>query len=310
MWLYQLPDFSEKNYQTAVEALLGDYERRLGRKLVPGPKQHAGLKVMTNTPGLTTPPALVRAVITALESRGFKPEQLFIVDQSESRMHAAGFLPLNTPSGEGMFDGVQVIALERGKYYNLKWNYESNLPPADLRQQVADQKKFAWSFAPTPRQSLLPVPLLLDVDFWINLPVGVDEGDFGMAGALVNASLLAASNTQRFFDNPGSGAKAVADMAAVPELARGWVLTFLSLERFQYIGGPQFNSLYTDSKPLLFMSPNPVMLDRLLFEKMNESRVNNHLPPLDPPAFIDYARLPDLHLGGDDPTRMYLVQLP
>jgi len=310
LWVYQLPDFSGNTYQAAVEALLADYERRLGRKLEPGPKRRAGLKVMTNTPGLSTPLALVRALISALEARGFKPDELFIVDQNEERLHQAGLLPLNAPSGEGTFAGVQVIALERGRYYSLKYNYESNLPAADAGQQTNDQKTYAWSFTPNPRWSLLPVPLLLDVDFWINLPVGIEVGDFGLEGALVNASLLAASNTNRFIDNPSTGARAVADMAAVPELVRGWVLTILSLEHFQFIGGPSFNSLYTESQSQLLMSPNPVMLDRLLYVNMSEARRLRHLPPFDPPAYLDYARLPATHLGDDDPTKIYLVQMP
>jgi hypothetical protein len=310
MWIYQLPGFDEKNYQTAVNALLADYERRLGRPLAPGPKRRAGLKVMTNTAGLATPLALVRAVITALEARGFKPDELFITDQSEDRLHAAGFLPLSAPEGEGLFDGVQVIALERGRYYSLKYAYTSNLPAADQREQEVDRQKFEWKITPSPRESLLPVPLLLDVDFWINLPVGADAGDFGMMGALVNASLLTSSNTQRFFANPQTGARAVGEIAAVPELSRGWVLSLLSLEHFQFIGGPSFNSLYTDSQPLLLMSPNPVMLDRILYENMNQARLIRHLPPFDPPAFLDYARLPETHLGNDDPKQIYLVRLP
>jgi hypothetical protein len=310
MWIYQLPGFAEKNYQTAVDALLADYEHRLGRKLEPGPKHRAGLKVMTDTVGLSTSPALVRALITALEARGFKADELFIADQSEDRLHTAGFLPLNAAEGDGVFDGVQVIALERGRYYSPKYYYSSNIPAADEYEQQADQKIFEWKFTPDPRWSLLPVPLLLDVDFWINLPVGVDAGDFGMAGALVNASLFAASNTRRFFENPESGARAVAEMAAVPELARGWALSLLSLEHFQFIGGPSFNSLYTDSQPLLLMSPNPVMLDRLLYENMNQARISRHLPPLDPPVYLDYARLPATHLGDDDPRKIYLVRLP
>ena len=310
VWMYQLPGFSEKNYQAAVDALLADYERRLGRKLEPGTLRRAGIKVMTETPGLSTPLPLVRAVITALEARGFKPAEIFIVDQSESRLHAAGFLPLNAPAGEGLFDGVQVIALERGRYYSLKWFYPSNLPPADAGEQAADRMKYDWKIAPAPRDSLLPVPLLLDVDFWINLPVGMEYDALGVAGALVNATLLSASNTQRFFANAQTGAKAVADMAAVPEFSRGWVLTLLPLECYQYIGGPQFNSLYTESQPLLLMSPNPVMLDRLLYEVINQARERNRLRPLDPPIYLDYARQPGTHLGDDDPTTKYLVRLP
>ncbi len=310
MWLYQLPDFSEKSYQTAVDALLADYEKKLGRKLEPGALRRAGIKVNTNTPGLATPLSLVRAVITALEARGFKPAELFIVDQSESRMHDTGFLPLNAPAGEGMFDGVQVIALERGRYYSLKWSYDSNVSSSDTQEQASDRRKFDWGIEPTFRQSLLPVPLLVAVDFWVNLPVGLDDGALGVSGTLVDATLYSASNTTRFFQNSQSGAKAVADMAAIPELQRGWVFSILSLERYQFIGGPVFNSLYTRSEPLLLMSPNPVMLDQMLFERINFARKLRGLEQLDRPDYLNYASVPALHLGTDNPQKMFLVRLP
>jgi hypothetical protein len=310
LWLSKLTDFSDKDYRSAVEAVFADYELRLGRKLAPGPKRHVGLKVMTEVAGLTTPPGLVRAVVAALEARGYAAADLFIVDQSESKLHAAGFLPLNAVSGEGVFDGVQVIALERGRYYSLKWSYDSNAPAPDLLEQVADHEKYDWKIAPTSRQSLLPVPLLLDVDFWINLPVGVEYGDIGPAGALINATLWTCSNTQRFFQSPDIGAKAIAEIATVPEFARGWALSLLSLERFQCAGGPLFNSLYSDSEPLLLASPNPVMLDKLLWDRINLSRQSRDLPALDRPAYLDYASLPDTHLGDDNPKHVYMVRLP
>lgn len=310
MWLYQLPDFSEKGYQTAVEALFADYEKKLDRKLAPGTLRRAGIKVNTNTPGLATPPALVRAVITALEARGFKPAELFIVDQSESQLHDAGFLPLNALAGEGVFDGVQVIALERGRYYSLKWSYDSNVSPSDAREQANDRKKYDWSIEPNFRQTLLPVPLLLAVDFWINLPVGMDDAGVGLSGTLVDATLYASSNTARFFENGQTGAKAVADIAAIPELQRGWVFSLLSLERYQFIGGPVFKSLYTRSEPFLLMSANPVMLDQMLFDRINAARKLRGLDTLDRPAYLDYASIAALHLGTDDPKRMFLVKLP
>jgi hypothetical protein len=310
LWLCKLTDFSDKDYRAAVDAIFADYERRLGRKLTFGPKHHVGLKISTEIEGLTTPPGLVRAVIAALEARGFAAADLFIVDQSESKLHAAGYLPLNAISGEGVFDGVQVIALERGRYYSMKWSYDSNAPAADLAEQESAHEKYDWQIQPTSRQSLLPVPLLLDVDFWINLPVGMEFGDIGPAGALINATLWSCSNTARFFQNPEIGAKAIAEIATVPEFSRGWVLSLLSLEQFQCAGGPQFNSLYTDSDPLLLASPNPVMLDRLLWERINLARKDRQLPALDRPAYLDYARLPETHLGDDDPKNIYMVKLP
>jgi len=300
--------FTDKDYQAAVDGLIGDFEKRLGKKLIPGSKRRVGLKVMTSVAGLTTPPGLVRAVINALEARGFKPSEMFILDQSESRLRDAGFLP---PTGQDMdagFEGVPVIAMDWGRNYDAKWNYDSPLPAPDSLVQAAVRQLNNWKVKTTDRLSLLPVPLMLDVDFWINLPVGVDQPSLGLVGALANGSVLASSNAERFLQSPDTGAVAVAEIAAIPELTRGWVFTILSLERYQYIGGPRFNSLYTESEPTVLLSANPVVLDYLLFTRMNFARTNENLPAMDQPVFLDYAR--QLDLGDFQKGRIFLVRLP
>jgi hypothetical protein len=284
VWEFGLSGFTEADYAEAVDRVLSDYERALGRRLTPGARGKVGLKIYTDSgPGLATPHALVKAVIAALERRGYRREDIFLVGLNQLRLRLTGYLP-SLGSGRSTFRDQQVFVLESGKFYDPLWFYDSPLPeryePIILveRPTEADRRDSLEE----DRKSFLATPLFLEADFWINLPAYTDHPVLGINGALVNATLWNASNTQRFFRSPAHAPAAVAEMAAIPELREGWILNLVSLERYQFIGGPAFNSLYTVSEPRLWASADPVILDALMLERINRHRLE-----------AGFRRLPD-----------------
>ncbi len=315
IWEARLPDFSEQSYARAVEAAFVAYEKASGKPLVPQEKGRVGIKVYTNSgSGLATPQALTLAVIKGLVKRGYTAEKLFIFDLSAGYLRASGYLPPLSKGGRH-FAGVPVYWLNDGAFYDKLWFYDNPLPsrnPAiyDSKESADMKTPEAKSTDVEGRKSFLPIPLLLTADFWINLPMVVDLPSIGVSGALANISLWNASNTKRFFSSPANAPVAVTEIAAIPEIKQNWVFTLLTLERYQYIGGSVFNSLYTETEPLLWMSANPVVLDYLMLQRMNRQRLRCSLPEISPrPLIFDYAEA--IGLGKWNPTdnRIFPLEL-
>jgi len=283
VWESRLPSFDEETYDRKVEKMIATFEQASGKKLVPGAKKKVGLKIYADSgPGLATPVPLVKAVITALKRRGFEHSHIFLVGLNALRLRMTGYLP-SLVSGETPFFGNPVYVLESGKFYDPLWFYDSPLPQRFDPIFAQEQTKGVSpdSTKDQDRKSFLATPLFLDADFWINIPVYSDHPTLGINGALVNATLWNASNTARFFRSPANAPAAVAEMSAIPELRQTWMFTIASLQHYQFIGGPFFNSLYTVSEPLIWLSNDPVMMDSLARERINAHRKKEGFEPLD-----------------------------
>jgi hypothetical protein len=282
VWEAHLDSFSEVSYAAEVEKLISAYERASGRPIAPGAKAKVGLKIYSDSgPGMATPNALVHAVIGSLERRGYAQKNIFLVGLNQLRLRMSGYLP-SLVTGATQFAGNPVFVLESNRYYDPGWFYESNIPERFDPIFAAHQTEGVpnTSTKEDDRKSFLATPLFLDADFWIDLPVFTDHQVLGVNGALVNATLWNASNTSRFFRSPATAPAAVAEMSAIPELRETWRFTIASLEHYQFIGGPFFNSLYTRSEPLIWLSTDPVMMDALMRAKINLARRREGFEPI------------------------------
>jgi len=307
VWEARLPNFSPQVYERQVELLLAQYESSTGRRLVPGAKGKVGLKIYADSgPGMATPLPLVRAVITALVRRGFEPQHIFLVGLNQLRLRMTGYLP-SLVTGQSPFPGHPIFVLESGKFYDPVWFYDSPLPqrfdPIFIESQTRDVPN--TSTKDEDRKSFLATPLFLDADFWINLPVYTDHPMLGVNGALVNATLWNASNTARFFRSPANAPAAVAEMSAIPELRETWACTIVSLQHYQFIGGPYFNSLYAATEPILWLSRDPVLLDSLMLERINlQRKLTGFNPVPEEIRTLEFAELLGVGSTRTDPARI------
>ncbi|MEM8550057.1 MAG: DUF362 domain-containing protein [Verrucomicrobiota bacterium] len=291
VWEYPMTRFNYFGYKAGVETLFRAYERESGNSIQLGPRGKAGIKVYTSSgPGLRTPHNLVRAVIAALEERGFDRQDLFIIDRTAQRLRESGYLPRRKDDPQE-FEGVPVYALDSDDYYDPIWFYDSNLPSRERIAQVLSNSQFNFEADPEERKSFLAYPLISEVDFWINLPMASDNGALGISGALANATLWNISNNTRFFASPANAPVATAEIAAIPELRQTWIFTLQTLERYQFMGGPRFHSLYTGQEPKLWLSANPVAIDYLMWTRIHNGRARENFPVLDrDPQVFEFAQ--------------------
>ncbi len=305
---FELDGFGLADYTVAVERLTGAFEKVSGL-IEKGERGRVGLKVYSDSgPGLSTPEALVEAVVQVLLTRGYERRDIFIIGMSSNKLRESGFLPPLSKRSV-LFHQMFVRSLDSGEYYHEKWFYDSPLPAQSTRYwiDISSANPFPDENADElARKSYLPIPLMHEVDFWINLPCYSDHPVLGVNGALMNATLWNASNTMRFLKSPATAPVAVAEMGAIPELRETWVLNIVSLERYQYVGGPIFNSMYTVSEPIVLLSENPVMLDSLMYERINAQRLKNGFEPL-PEKLKILVFSEELGLGDGDLARMDLI---
>lgn len=248
-----------------------------------------GLKVYTNSgPGLSTPTSFVKVLIDFLISEGYRKENIFITDLETSKLRASGFIP---PISErsNLFHGVKVMPILQSNQ-SAAWFYESPLPPNEKMDGYFDLdsiKTFGNAFE-EDRISLLNAKLILETDFWINLPMFSDHKTLGINGALLNATLWNITNNDRFFINPNTGHIGIAEIASIPELKSKLIINVGILERLQYIGGPHFNSHYNKYENKLLLSTNPAVLDFYVLSLLNKAKIENGFRPIKTPKYFQF----------------------
>ncbi|MBC2600707.1 DUF362 domain-containing protein [Puniceicoccus vermicola] len=308
-FIYASPDaHTTPDYQKVIPLLLAEWEAAY-QPIRPGSTGRVVLKVYTNSGmGLRTPPGLVLALADALVERGFARENITIADLDTRRLRASGYLPALSDGG-ATFHGMPVISLDNPKYHLKDWFYESPLPPHPLLKGAEEGKNLELLEGDEDRKSFLPAPLLFNLDFWINLPVAFHHPILGMSGATANAGVWSVSNQSRFFSRPVSAASSTVEIAAIPELQRSWLFSIMSLEAYQIIGGPRFNSYYTQSRPEVILSADPLLIDRYALAAINASRIQRGFDPISPdPLFFRYGESLDLGSANLDSTRLKSVQ--
>ena len=301
----KMKGFGDGDYASSVDRILAEFEANTGIGLKPGQLGKCGLKVSSESgQGLSTPKPLIRALGAALIKRGFAKGSILLCDVRQQSLQQCGFLPALSTDAQ-TFEGFPVVAYEpSAKVWadDKRLRYENQVMPRPGSPTPA------WGDA---RVSVLPKTLFDEVDFWINLPALSDSKSLGVHGALAAASLGNMANAERFLDNPYNASKAAVEVCAIPGLAKKNVLTILSLERYQVLGGPSFDANWCSSEKTVLASANPVILDYIGLQKINAGRAARAVEVIRPePPIFSAANAGEIRLGTCRPSEIKLIRLP
>ncbi len=259
-----------------VEALFGGPARDVWSTLV-SPDDVVGIKVNGLAGrGMSTRPAVVRAIIQRLRDAGVPETRILVWDRLSKDLASAGF-PISKRGTEVQCFGNETDGYEHG---------------LTLHRSIA---------------SLLAKALTRRCSVVINVPVLKDHNICGVTLAMKNY-FGAIHNPNKY--HLTSGDPYIADLYSHPTVQRKTVLTVADALSAQCDGGPPFMPQWTWDFGGLILATDPVAADTFGWEAIEQQRSERGLPTLceakREPTYIRTAEELGLGIGGRD--RIEVIQ--
>jgi uncharacterized protein (DUF362 family) len=276
-----------------------DVARAWGSLVSPG--ERVGIKISAAGGELfTTHHDIVNAIVDGLAAAGHPRSSIIVWDRSLGGIKEAGYRPA--------VDGYQVKAIAPHDGYDVKAMLSAPLAGklvwGDF-EYVGDTGKmplFADTDA-TSNVSHFSKLISSDVDKVINVPVMSVSETNGIAGCIYNMTIPNIDNWRRFAQGSRFGSGSLAEIYGNPLIARKVVLNLMDGLMAQYAGGPQPQPNYAVHHGTLYASKDPVALDAIALNLLEEWRKRGSLRPVGSvAAYIDVAS--QLGLGNSATNRI------
>jgi len=305
------------------------------RSLV-SPKDTVGIKISTaGGPILGTHRAILEAVVDGLVEAGVPPRQIIVWDKHEDQMVNAGYVPMRPPSGWQCLAIIPGPGFDGGKFYfhelagQLIWGDHDFVGRPEAKDDVIQrllQSAEKDPKAPKPASGKEPPKkpesppqvsnrsyftriLTRDITKLINIPVLSDHDRIGVWGAVSSLALGSVDNHRRFLVESEAAGLGIAEILAHEALRSKVVLHIMDGLVGQYAGGPAFHANYAGSPGLIMLSNDPVALDTLALERIEDGRrARGVIPTGDKAHHLRQAAA--LGLGKNDRAKIDLVVVP
>jgi Domain of unknown function (DUF362) len=304
------------------------------------PKDVVGIKITTiGGPLLSTHHPVVQAICDGLQAAGVPLSHIIIWDKMADEMTRAGYPP--RPADDSH---VAIAAIFPGTGYDpntvyksellgtLIWgdadfiNNDTNADLTEAARKAVKNKAFAGGVDNADADVLdsgALIPQTSDHSYYanlvtkictkiINVPVLSDNSYVGMNGCLASLALGSVDNNRRFQGEPTYGDPAICEILDRDFIRHKVVVHILDALVSQYAGGPRFNPQFTRSAGAIYVSRDPVAIDRLVLPLLEKWRAADQTGRIDPigHAASHVHSAAAYNLGTDDLHRIQLVRLP
>jgi uncharacterized protein (DUF362 family) len=219
------------------------------------PDDIVGIKINPlGGPELSTHPIIVDKIVEGLYGAGVLKKQIIIWDRFESHLLNAGY-PIKQDEGE-----VQTIASDtEGIGYDDEVFYESEKDSVNRRENESTRSRYSQI-------------VTQQVDVLINVPVLKHHEMAGVSGCLKNLAFGSVDNTRRFHAKPLYCNPAIAEILEHRVLKDKLALNIVDGLVASFDWGPTYHAESAWKYGSLFVSTDPVILDVLVLQTINQKR--------------------------------------
>jgi hypothetical protein len=258
-----------------------------------------GVKVYSAPgPNSGTRPAVVAAVVEGLLAAGVPARHIIVWDRQAIDLRLAGFYELAERYGVRV-EGAAETGYDEKTYYDA-------LPLGNL---IWGDLEFGRKSETLGRKSFVAKLLTQEITKTINVTPLLNHNLAGVSGNLYGLAMGGVDNVVRFESSPERLAEAVPEIYAMAPLSDHVVLSITDALLCQYEGGDRGLLHYSAVLNQLRFSVDPVALDVLSIQELDQQRQAAGAPAVKPNLEL-YSNAAELQLGVNDPKRIQVETLP
>jgi hypothetical protein len=242
------------------------------------PNDKIGIKISAAGGELfTTHRDVVNAIVNGLEAAGHPRRSIIVWDRSLGGIKDAGYklsaegYQMKSIAPRDGYDAKAIFTVPlAGKLIWGDVEYRTDqgtIPLISDKEQTSDQSHFSRIVSS-------------EVTKIVNVPVMSDSSMNGLAGCLYNVTIPNVDNWRRFTQVNGYGGAAIVDLYNNPLIGKKVVLNVMDGLVAQYAGGPQSQPNYAVHHGTLLASKDPVAIDTLALQRIDEWREKANIPPI------------------------------